>query len=583
MDVQLTEEIVRAMANTKSFERGMEYYRSGAIFNAFRRGNILLGDCSGSNASFYNLRVEVERDSIKSAVCTCPYDLDGYCKHVVALVLTYIHQPGKFIEQKSVSDLLVDLEKDDLVALIARMVERDQDLYNEVEMAIPIVKVTAQPKSGVIKVKCQTQVSESVYRKQVKRILKQSRYDENYDNEWDSPAYIDDLEEVLKTANQFLAAGDAEGALIILRVLLEETTDDYDSDEDYNGDVASFIQELGMPLAEAILSVEMDDKFREALESSIGEILDNLDEAIEESEFEVVGAAIEYGWSELPDEETQWDEFDEEEWMLFDELQQARLNVLEYQHRDYEFLELAKKADPKRFVLKLLELKRLDEAVAASQNLDDNYEILAVAQKMQEAGRLADAVKLAESGLTQSGHSLYELANWLAPQEESLGKKELAMQAYKTAFDVHPTIENYRHIKQLAGPKWNDLLPELMLKVPETGMPELMVDIHLEEHNWDAAITLAEKHDFYYNLIAKVADAVVEYRPDWVIRVSIQQSDALIVKTQSKLYPIAVQWLRRAKQAYLQKGQIAEWKAYIASLRATYARRPAFQKEIANL
>jgi uncharacterized Zn finger protein len=571
------------MANTKSFERGVEYYRSSTIFNTSRRGNILLGDCAGSSAPYYHLRVEVEGNYIKSAVCSCPYDLDGYCKHIVALLLTYIHQPDKFVEQKSVIDLLQDLEKDALVALIARLVERDQDLYNKVEMAIPMVKVTTQPESAVPRVKQQTQVSEPTYRKQVRRILKQSRYDENYDNEWDSPAYLDDLEEVLQTANQFLAAGDAEGALVILRVLLEETTNDYDSDVDYNGDVASFIQDLGMPMAEAILSVEMDDKFREELETSIREILDNLDEAIEESELEVVGAAIEYGWSELPDEETQWDEFDEEEWMLFDTLQQARLNVLEYQGRSDEFLKLAQKGDTKRYVLKLLELKRVDEAVAASQSLSGNHEILAVAQKMQEAGRLGDAITLAERGLNQAGYFIYELATWLAPLEESLGKKELAVVAYKTAFDVHPTIENYRHIKQLCGANWNNLREELMLKVPETQMPEIMVEIHLEEHNWDAAITLAEKHNFYYDLIAKVADAVIQYRPDWVIRVSIKQSDALIVKTQSNLYPTAAQWLRRAKQAYLHKGQIAEWQAYITNLRATYARRPAFQKAIANL
>jgi uncharacterized Zn finger protein len=65
--------------------------------------------------------------------------------------------------------------------------------------------------------------------------------------------------------------------------------------------------------------------------------------------------------------------------------------------------------------------------------------------------------------------------------------------------------------------------------------------------------------------------------------VSLKQSDALIEKTQSKLYPIAARWLERAKEAYLQKGQDAEWQAYIDNLRATYARRPALQREIQRL
>jgi hypothetical protein len=143
--------------------------------------------------------------------------------------------------------------------VIIRLTERTPDIYDDLEFVIPLVTAAAQPKSHPSKKRQQTQVSEQVYRKQVKRILKQSRYKD--DNEYGSvPAYLDDLEEVRQTARQFLGSGDAEGALIILQVLLEETVGDYESELDYNRDAASFIQSLGLPLAEAILSVESDDK-----------------------------------------------------------------------------------------------------------------------------------------------------------------------------------------------------------------------------------------------------------------------------------------------------------------------------------
>ena len=114
-------------------------------------------------------------------------------------------------------------------------------------------------------------------------------------------------------------------------------------------------------------------------------------------------------------------------------------------------------------------------------------------------------------------------------------------------------------------------------------MPDTLVDIHLEEHEWDAAIAIAEKQTWAYNLVEKVADAVIPHRPDWVIRIALKQADALIIKTQSNLYPAAAKWLGRARKAYLHKGQAAEWQAYIADLRATYARRPALQRAIADL
>ncbi|MEW5873219.1 MAG: hypothetical protein AB1894_28425 [Chloroflexota bacterium] len=449
-------------------------------------------------------------------------------------------------------------------------------------MALPAISLAAQPKTAAAsQEKRQTQVSEQAYRKQVKRILKQSRYEEDYHGDWGSaPAYISDLEAIQKNAEQFLAAGDADGALIILQVLLEETLNDYDGEMDYDGDVASFIQGLGMPMTEAILSVEMGGSSHKALQDLIEDILDDLDEVIEASDLEVVLIALEYGWKQLPVKETEWEEYEEETWMLFDDLQQARLNVLERQNRTDEFLHLAQSADMHLYILKLLDIGRVDDGIAASQELEDNGEILSVAQKLRLLGKINDAVALAERGLDQQGYRLHELAVWLAPLEESLEKKEMALLAHRIAYDTHPSIEIYRRLKRLSGVNWENLRPELVKKVNPANMPDVLADIHLEEHEWDAAIALAEKQTWPFTLLEKVADAVTPHRPDWVIRVALKQADALIVQTQSKLYPAAAEWLGRARKAYFHKGQATEWQAYIANLRITYARRPALQKAI---
>ena len=585
MNVQLTEEIIRGRASDQSFEKGGAYYRSGAIYDpswqSTAGGVVLTALCEGSSAPAYRLRVELDAGGVRSVSCTCPYDWGGDCKHIVAVLLMYLHKRDDFSEQKSVGDLLAGMEKDSLAALIARLVERNPDLYDEIEMAIPTVNVGESKSSQ--KEKRQTQVSEQTYRKQVRRILKQSRYDEGYYDDWHEPAYISDLEEVLETAKKFLDAGDTEGALIILRVLLEETLEDYDGEMDYNGDVAGFIQDLGMPMAEAILSLETDKKSRKDLQNSVQEMLDDLDETIEESELEVILVALKYGWEELPDKKSQWEEYEEEDWMLFDELQQARLNVLKRQGRLDEFLQLAQKADAYRYVLELLQIGKVDEAIKASQKLEYDSEMLFVAQKLREAGRLNESIALGERGLKKKGSSAYELGTWLAPLEESQGRNEMALMAYRAAYDSQPEIELYRHIKKLSGSNWEDIRLALLKKAREMHYSDILVDIHLEEGEWDAAIKIAEKDIFSFQLLEKVADALVPHRPDWVIRVAIKQAESLITQTQSKLYPVAARWLERAKKAYLRKGQAAEWKAYIDNLRAVYAKRPALQRAIAGL
>ncbi|HEY4724079.1 MAG TPA: SWIM zinc finger family protein, partial [Anaerolineae bacterium] len=77
---KLTESIVRAGASSQSFARGQEYYDSGAIFGASIQGDLLSGECEGTSAPYYQVRVTLDKSGIVSADCTCPYEYGGYCK-----------------------------------------------------------------------------------------------------------------------------------------------------------------------------------------------------------------------------------------------------------------------------------------------------------------------------------------------------------------------------------------------------------------------------------------------------------------------------------------------------------------------
>ncbi len=585
MPIQLTEQLIRSRASDQSYQKGREYYQSGAIYNPAWQsapGSVVLtASCEGSSAPSYRLRIELDEGGVRSASCTCPYDWGGDCKHIVALLLMYLHKSKEFSEQKSVSDLLAGLEKDALVAVIHHLVSQNPDAYEDLEIAVLTARAASQPKPAS-NVKHQTQVSEQAYRKQITKILKRSRYDEGnfYDEYGGTPEYVEDLEKIRQTAVQFLEAGDAEGALIILRALLEETTENYDGEMDYNGDLACVIQAIGMPLAEAILSSEMNEKERTTLEHAFQKIYDDLPGEIESSELEPALLAAQYGWGQLPDADDPVGD-DDIEWMDFDSLENARLNVLDRQGRVDEFLKLAQEANPRRYTLKLIQLGCVDAAIAACENLEYASEMLEVAKKLREVGRLDAAIALAERGLNINND--HPIAVWLAPLEESIGRSEMAVRAYRIAFDAQPAIELYRHMKRLSGAGWDSLRPQLIKKAGEGYMKNTLVDIHLEEKEWDAAIAVAEQETWSTNLLESVADKLIPIRPDWVIRTSIKQSDALILKTQSNLYPEAAKWLARAKKAYQHKGQASEWQAYISNLRATYARRPALQRELAGL
>ena len=214
--------------------------------------------------------------------------------------------------------------------------------------------------------------------------------------------------------------------------------------------------------------------------------------------------------------------------------------------------------------------------------LESTDEALSFAQKLRDFGQVADALIVGERGLSLEG-SKYSLGSWLGPIEEARGQTELAQQAYQAAFNSIPSIELYQTLKRLSGGNWQNLQSTLIDILKSTHDTSVLVDVYLFEEDWDAAIQLVEKADSWYTIIEKVADAVIPYRPDWVIQASIKQAEGLIEKTQSKYYRAAARWLAKAKQAYTDTGRNAEWQAYLTRLKATYSRRPALQAELDRL
>ena len=112
--MSLTESMIRGLATAQSFERGEAYYHSGAVLGLSKRGNTLLAHVEDSSYEPYQVTVELSEHRVMEAYCTCPYDLGGYCKHIVAALLAYVQEPGQVTERQPVTDLLADLDRDDL-------------------------------------------------------------------------------------------------------------------------------------------------------------------------------------------------------------------------------------------------------------------------------------------------------------------------------------------------------------------------------------------------------------------------------------------------------------------------------------
>ena len=116
----------------KSFERGRDYYDSGMVERAVRRGNRLFAEVQGSSFAPYSVTA-ILRGRDFEASCDCPYDWGGYCKHIAAMMLSFIHDAGRFEERVPLEDALAPLDADALRALIIRMIVANPYLVDELE------------------------------------------------------------------------------------------------------------------------------------------------------------------------------------------------------------------------------------------------------------------------------------------------------------------------------------------------------------------------------------------------------------------------------------------------------------------
>jgi uncharacterized Zn finger protein len=106
----ITKNWLKKVANAKSFSRGEDYYDE--VDDLTKIGNVYSAVVYGTEE--YEVTITDFPTSDPSANCDCPYDLDGVCKHIVAVGLNIID--GNFEEEEmvniSTSDVF-DGRKDD--------------------------------------------------------------------------------------------------------------------------------------------------------------------------------------------------------------------------------------------------------------------------------------------------------------------------------------------------------------------------------------------------------------------------------------------------------------------------------------
>jgi uncharacterized Zn finger protein len=241
---KLTEAQIRALASAQSFERGQSYYQDGAIVEPVWQGMELRAECAGSEYEPYQISVTFDAQGIAQTSCTCPYDWGGICKHLVALLLTYVRQPQAFHALQPLDKMLADKSRDELIVIIEDMLRHKPEL-------MPVVELTTTTQ----RVKQGQPMNASAYRTQARRAMQQ-----------ETPRQVErELKSLREVAARLAQGGDALNAGAVYHALLDETVKGYVeivSEMDEDGDIAVIVDEFAKGLGECLAQSEADAETR---------------------------------------------------------------------------------------------------------------------------------------------------------------------------------------------------------------------------------------------------------------------------------------------------------------------------------
>ena len=137
-DFELTEEAIGQYCTETSFKRGYEYSIGDAVLGVTQRGNQLFSEVQGGEYAPYGVCVTLEGDQPADAICTCPYDWGGYCKHIVATLLCFVHDSDSVSQRPSVAEMVDPLDREQLQSLVVELSRRCPGSIDLIEtLALP--------------------------------------------------------------------------------------------------------------------------------------------------------------------------------------------------------------------------------------------------------------------------------------------------------------------------------------------------------------------------------------------------------------------------------------------------------------
>ena len=577
---QLTESDIHRWAGDASFARSRSYVR-GAILHPRRAGATLKAQCVGSAPQPYYVQATLSENGVASAACSCPVGDSGRCKHVAALLQTWLADSDLFIEVEDLDAALERRSKAELIALLRRIMERYPDLEMLLELPLPHDKA-----GGPVDIaRIQRQVAHAFG---------------GYDEYWGGTAVsVIELDQLADLADEYAERGDWRNAVTIYEAVAQGVLEQYGTVHDEEGEVGAVVHRCVAGMGNA-LSAAADDVEREAILHAI---------------FEVYAWHVNVGGIGIGDtarrvllhDPTPAERQRLAQWV------QAALPVgddgfLSWRKQEYGQLLIAlvgDEADDETYlricrdthrlgdlVTRLLDRGRVAEAVAALPNTH----VLELLQLADIFVRYNQAEHAERAVAQRAEHETdLRLPEWLKERARTRGDLHGALTLADKLFWARPTLPGYTELKEFAEPLglWEAARPTLIARLARQAQFPLLTEIHLVENEIDQALQTVQQVGMHAvnslwsvplypseSLRARVAQAAEVHQPQDAIALYLDMVDKLIAARGRDNYTVAAEYLVRVRALYQRLGEEEYWQLFIADLRDQHRRLRALWEEL---
>ena len=565
---KLTEAQVKGLATAQSFTRGKSYL----IDNAIRQGRELRAECQGSDDEPYEVTATLDKNGVAETACTCPYDYDGICKHIVALLLTWVHTPQVFEAVPELNSALHDLSKEELLAVISGMVSRDPKMMREIEL------VKAAPRGG-------RPLNVATYRKQASRAMQSESLN----------TILRELKSLRDTARHLAKAGDDVNAGAIFHVALDEAIKGYDEmmqEIDYDGGICVVMEDLAKDLGECLQAGKADAATRWAWLATM------LNAELTDIEIGGIDLAPSAGQAVLK-------LANDEEWAKVESLLRARIkaasnwqrqSLVSYLSEGLVVRKQSSKANalirelgtPEQQAYLLIDEGKFDEAIKRIQKILPTAPGLVTqfADALLTAGAKQAALNLVE----QTGSDHHWNKAWLVKYYQANGTQEEIVDAQFQLYLAAPSLENFKTLSAASRKlsNWNPIRTAVIKALEEKNNFTAIMDIALSEGDTERALELLPKlrkwpqmaSGWVTNYEFEVAKLCTNKLPVKALEIYQQLVEHQINLRNRSAYQQAIKYLKLIAKIHGTCKTKDEWKKYLNSIQEKYPTLRALKEEI---